>query len=599
MTSDIVSLIVISTGTAVLSCLFTLLLTRLSVKLRLMAIPVSDRWHQAPTPNTGGLGIFLACTISYLLIQPSIYKNVVLASGSMALLGAIDDRLRLRPILKLGGQCAITCWLISTGVLFRPFSAETANFAITFVWLVGVTNAFNLIDNMDGLCAGVVVITGISRCIVAFQSGDTSGMLLAGTLVGGFCGFLVFNFPPAKIFMGDAGSMFGGFALAALTIAGPVPKTRALLSALLYPALTFLYPIFDTTFVSILRRAAGRPISVGGRDHTSHRLVSLGHHERNVVFLLWAVTATGAFAGLFAYWFPLAVHIVGGLLIAAVSVFGIFLATLPRYALPDSAPVRSAQWSWILTQLRATIIVIVEALLAGIAIFAAFLLRWESAFNADRLHELLLSVPIVVGSQIVASAALRTFRLGWRWFGAGDSVRIAMASILGTGMSAFVFIFAGLRGYSRSVLVMYALLSFAFSLGLRLALRTLWELLGVSSRGRKAALAGHLPAVSILYTAMTEETNQEFLPVLVLSTDPSIQRTTLFGIPVHSIAKDPLALMQQHRAECLVTVGNAEEEHPSLVRDCLNKGIPVFSFNYSINPVSGEASKTRAAAQHS
>ncbi len=188
--------------------------------------------------------------------------------------------------------------VIASGVVFRATPWELLNLALSFLWIVGITNAFNLIDNMDGLCGGVTVIISGFRCWFAVANGDAAGALIMAALGGSFLGFLAFNYRPAKIFMGDCGSMFAGFLLGALTIASPPPRTGVVLSALLYPVLTFLYPIFDTVLVSVMRRAAGRPISVGGRDHSSHRLVAMGLSEQRVVWLLWALTAIGCAAGL-------------------------------------------------------------------------------------------------------------------------------------------------------------------------------------------------------------------------------------------------------------------------------------------------------------
>ena len=192
--------------------------------------------------------------------------------------------------------------VIASGVVFRVTPWEWANLVLTFLWIAGITNAFNLIDNMDGLCAGVAVIICASRFVFAVQNGDPRGALLAGDhSPAAVLGFLVFNYKPAQIFLGDCGSMFVGFSLGALAVASPVPNTRVFASTLFYPALTFLYPIFDTALVSVLRRSAGRPISVGGRDHSSHRLVSLGLTERKAVWLLWLLSAIGAAVGLLTY----------------------------------------------------------------------------------------------------------------------------------------------------------------------------------------------------------------------------------------------------------------------------------------------------------
>ena len=310
---------------ALVSALLTRLLIRFSFRLGLTAQPREDRWHKQPTPNTGGLAILITLAIVYLAVVPGHYGQIVAAAVFVALLGFLDDRIQLKPSIKFAGQSVAALAVIASGVVFRGTPWELLNLALSFLWIVGITNAFNLIDNMDGLCGGVTVIISGFRCWFTVANGDAAGALIMAALGGSFLGFLAFNYKPAKIFMGDCGSMFAGFLLGALTIASPPPRSGVVLSALLYPVLTFLYPIFDTVLVSVMRRAAGRPISVGGRDHSSHRLVAMGLSEQQAVWVLWALTAIGSAAGLVVHPIPfsaLALTIAGG------TIFGVPLGTL-------------------------------------------------------------------------------------------------------------------------------------------------------------------------------------------------------------------------------------------------------------------------------
>ena len=239
-------------------------------------------------------------------------------------------------------------------------------------------------DRVIGARAGVAAIICGSRFVFAYQNHYLGGVMLLAVLAGSVLGFLVFNYKPARIFMGDCGSMFIGFSLGSLAIASPAPNTRIFLSTLLYPTLAFLYPIFDTLLVSVLRRSAGRPISVGGRDHSSHRLVSLGLTEQKAVWVLWLLAAIGASAGRSTHAMPIGVFAIAVLLVSGVTVFGIFLATLPTYAMPNTAPVR-ANWIRKLTpNLRAGVTLIVDTLLAETALLVAFLFRWDNSILAHQ-----------------------------------------------------------------------------------------------------------------------------------------------------------------------------------------------------------------------
>lgn len=164
---------------------------------------------------------------------------------------------------------------------------------------------------------------------------------LCAILAGAFGGFLLFNYHPARIFMGDCGSLPAGFALAALTLAGPAPHKGVLLGGFLYPALTFAYPIFDTALVSTMRKLAGRPISVGGRDHSSHRLASLGLDQRQVVWILWLLTALGSSLGIMTRLMPDSLFAAGALLIGLLGLFALSLARMPGYPTPVWNPLTS------------------------------------------------------------------------------------------------------------------------------------------------------------------------------------------------------------------------------------------------------------------
>lgn len=331
MTAPAFRIAALALASGTLSAILALVLIRLSPRLGWTAAPRDDRWHRRITPNTGGAAILLACAAVYLVALRGLHPMVAIAAAAMSVAGFVDDRRRLRPVTKLLLQCALAALVVSSGAVFRASGWHAVNVAFSFLWIVGITNSFNLIDNMDGLSAGVAIIISAFRVFALAAGGFWSDAALAAVLGGAFAGFLIFNYHPARIFMGDCGSMLAGFALAATTIASPLPHTKALAAAVFYPVLTFTYPIFDTLLVSWLRTATGRPISMGGRDHSSHRLAALGIGERRVVWILWGLTALGSGVGLVTRRMPLAVMAGAAILIALFSIFGLFLGTLPPY----------------------------------------------------------------------------------------------------------------------------------------------------------------------------------------------------------------------------------------------------------------------------
>jgi UDP-GlcNAc:undecaprenyl-phosphate GlcNAc-1-phosphate transferase len=330
--------------------LFTGLLSALLIRLQigadgrlgLTAAPRSDRWHTTPTPSSGGLAIFLSCAAAYCLACPGRYPRIALAVAVLWVFGFLDDRLRFSALRKLTIQAMAAGFVALGGTAFPLTQSHAANVLLSMLWIVLITNAFNLIDNMDGLCAGVIIIVCLFRCWLLGTEGFRVESQLCGILASAFAGFLLFNYHPARIFMGDCGSLPAGFALGALTLAGPAPNKNLLLVGFFYPALTCAYPIFDTALVSILRKITGRPISIGARDHSSHRLASRGLDQRHVVWILWLLTAFGSGLGVVIRLRPDALFAAGGLLLGLLGMFAVYLASLPGYPLPKLQRLRPA-----------------------------------------------------------------------------------------------------------------------------------------------------------------------------------------------------------------------------------------------------------------
>ena len=194
----------------------------------------------------------------------------------------------IKPYQKLIGQLIGAVIVVSFGLRLPLTGSEVVDSAITIFWLVAITNAINLLDNMDGLAAGIAAIAAISLAIGFWSFGQISDALLISIFIGALLGFLVFNFNPASIFMGDCGSMFVGFFLASSVLLSETGgRSRGVFTILAVPVLILFVPIFDTTFVTILRKLWGRKASQGGRDHTSHRLVALGLSERSAVLMIY------------------------------------------------------------------------------------------------------------------------------------------------------------------------------------------------------------------------------------------------------------------------------------------------------------------------
>ncbi len=263
---------------------------RAAVGLNLVDTPSPRKTHRTPTPLLGGAAIFAGAIIAVLILyrgdpEPTVI-GVLLATTVVTLTGLLDDYRPLPAWAKLGGQLIGCMILIAFGIRVQLPIPDPLNYAITLLWLLGITNAINFLDNMDGLSAGIAAVTASFILLLAlFNDQYLVGGLAAG-LLGACLGFLRYNFPPARIFMGDVGSNFLGFLLAVMGIQLRFPDNSNFVTWMA-PVILFGLPIFDMTLVVLSRLRRGLSPNTPGRDHTSHRLVRLGFSPRETVLILY------------------------------------------------------------------------------------------------------------------------------------------------------------------------------------------------------------------------------------------------------------------------------------------------------------------------
>ena len=325
-----------------LAAIFTPLARRLALALKLVDRPLGRKGHDDPVPYLGGLAIVCAFAVTFALIfllphtelyeswpllaaygpkdklfDPTILRGlgwIALGGGVIFLLGLADDRFSLSPWIKLSVEIAVATILALLGVRI-DFYGPVASTILSVLWVVGITNAFNFLDNMDGLSAGVAVICAAMFFVVTVQTDQLLVGITCITLAGAAAGFLLYNFHPARIFMGDAGSLYLGFMLACLTMATRYyhyNDTDTVLR-LAMPVLIMGLPLFDAASVVWIRLRQGRPLFQGDRNHFSHRLVALGMSTREAVLTNYLVAAATGLGAMLLIW----VSTAGGLIILA------------------------------------------------------------------------------------------------------------------------------------------------------------------------------------------------------------------------------------------------------------------------------------------
>jgi UDP-GlcNAc:undecaprenyl-phosphate GlcNAc-1-phosphate transferase len=254
--------------------------------------PNARKIHVNPIPLLGGAAIYAAFILALMLFGDRFYVSqligILLGATLVSFLGIWDDRQGMRPLLKLAGQVLASLILVASGVRVLLFGNVWLDAGLTIFWVVGITNAFNLLDNMDGLSGGIGAIAAVFFLLLAAMSGQYLVGSLAAALTGACIGFLYYNFNPASIFMGDAGSLFLGFVLAAVGIKLRFPSNVPWVTWMI-PVFVLGLPIFDTTLVTLSRLRRRVPFYQGGKDHVSHRLVAQGWTQREAVLFLYLV----------------------------------------------------------------------------------------------------------------------------------------------------------------------------------------------------------------------------------------------------------------------------------------------------------------------
>ncbi|MDO4732143.1 MAG: MraY family glycosyltransferase [Bacillota bacterium] len=278
--------------------LLTPVAIRLARKYNIVDVPNGRKVHSTPTPRMGGIAIYAGFVLGSLLLAVYTRQVACLLVGSsiVMLTGLIDDVKDISPKLKLLGQVLGALVLVYGGFTIRfitnPFNGSMISLGfmavpITVVWLVGISNAVNLIDGLDGLCSGVSMIAALSTAVVCISQGEFTAAALAGVLAAAALGFLRYNFNPAKTFMGDCGALFLGFVLGALSLMG-LSKGSTVISVFI-PFIILGIPVFDT-FCAIFRRVyLKKPIFAADKMHLHQTLLSMGLSHRQTVLTIYAL----------------------------------------------------------------------------------------------------------------------------------------------------------------------------------------------------------------------------------------------------------------------------------------------------------------------
>jgi UDP-GlcNAc:undecaprenyl-phosphate GlcNAc-1-phosphate transferase len=589
----------VAAAAALLVIAITPVVRRVALSLRAVAYPKDDRWHRRPIPMLGGVAIFAGAALALTLVgdvHSAVWPAFVAGAGMFAL-GVLDDFVKLRPNTKLTGQIVVASMVVAFWPVPAWTSSPASNVILAMLWIVTVTNAFNLLDNMDGLCAGIAAIAGLT-CWTGLVDGSLSGY--AAALTGASAAFLVFNFRPASIFMGDGGALFLGGSLAVLSLVGGSSLApTSILSAIAVPVFLLLIPIFDTTFVTLSRLLSTRSAAQGGRDHTSHRLVAMGFSERRAVLTLYLLAAAGGAAAVFGRHSDMyGALLLGPLLLIALALFGIQLARVKVYDGEDFSLLVDKPYTPLLVNLtykRRVFEVLLDLLLVTFSYYGAYVIRFDQELSL--YYPLFVqSVPIVIACHLLSFFIVGVYRGTWQYISLNDLSTFAKGIALGILSSVAVLLYVyRFTNYSRGVFIIHAMMLALIMVGTRVSFRVIGEAAGRHRRSdRRGLIYGAGDGGALLLRELRSNTLYDYDAIGFIDDDLSKTHKKVLGVPVLGDIERLEAIIAERQPEVLI-VSTAKIEPERLARVeqiCYESGTILLQLHFSLEQVPPRAPVT-------
>jgi UDP-GlcNAc:undecaprenyl-phosphate GlcNAc-1-phosphate transferase len=573
-----------------------------------VAKPKNDRWHKKPTAMLGGVAIFLSVAtviLAYLLFMPTpseslnhsrSYLWIVLAASTfLFLVGLADDLFHAKPYQKLIGQVMGAAFVVYYGLSLPWTGSAAINMVITIFWLIGITNAVNLLDNMDGLASGIAAISSIFLVINFLTSTQLTEALVLAVFAAALIGFLVYNSNPASIFMGDCGSMFIGFFLAStslLSIAGG--RSRSFLPVLAVPILVLFIPIFDTTFVTVLRKLSGRAASQGGRDHTSHRLVALGMSERRAVWMLYGLATLSGLVALLVREVNLDISIaaISGFTIL-LTLLGVYLAGVKVYDEDEAKTAHDKPLFAFLIDLsykRRIFEVLLDLVLIVLAYYGAYVLRFGPMAESMTWRIFLRTLPVLLSVKMAAFLVMGIYRGIWRYTSIDDLVAFAKAVLVGSTVSMLAILFAfRFEGVSRTVFVLDAMLMLMLLAGSRMAFRLFRQILPAPTMlgGRRVLIYGAGDAGELLLRELLNNRELQYAPIGFVDDDPNKRGKVIHGLRVFGGNGTLRSVCREHHIEevLISSARFSDDRIAEIMSDCEAEQIPLKRMRIRIEKI--------------
>ena len=587
----------------------TPLVRKIAFSVGLLAIPSGRRTHDKTTPLTGGIAVFigmhLACAVVFfgsswgdLAGHMNLQRWLLLLSLSsvLLLLGVLDDKLELRPSVKLIGQVAVAVAAYFSGVNINTFAEislyPVVDMALTILWFIGFMNAFNLIDGMDGLAAGLGVIAATGMAAIFIFRGYPSNTLVMLALAGSCLAFLRYNFSSATIFLGDSGSMFIGFTLAFVALLTNSKSTT--LAAIGIPMLAIGVPILDTLLAIWRRSIRARlkkgdqgKITKGDSDHLHHRLARRGFTQRKVVIVLYALNLAFVLVGVSLTIFKS--HTLGILLIAFVAGTYVLIRHLAYVEFQDSGELLTERLSRPSSRIIAVILYIPldMMMMMILSLVAVIITHSQELFVWNQIKHLWVQhLPLYIGIPFLVLCIGRTYRTVWSKARVTEYVRLASELLAGIllalGLYSFMYS-TGVRLYCFTMII-YAALLIPSLLILRIMRRFLQDVIrwlshkGSQSVTKKTVVVGaDKQCIYYLSSSIDKGKSDSVQVVAILDEDSNLHRRYVHGIKVRgglNLLQD--IIRKEKIDQVILTIDLGEEQHSAIMATALLENVPVM-----------------------
>ncbi len=571
---------------------------QLAPRIGAVVPPRPDRWHNAPTPTMGGIAIVGATLAGCVpaAFFPGVlpwfdtWMPVPLAAIAMFGVGVLDDRLQLSPTAKLVSSLVVGALLVFVLGRSEPGGLPGLTTLVAVLWFAGLCHAMNLLDNMDGLAAGVAFIAAVFLAVVFGETLGAGLDVLLISFAGALLGFLYWNRNRARLFMGDSGSLFlgailGGASLVPVFHAGSAPLQPGVIAIMV-----LVVPLFDTAFVLVLRRLAGRSATRGGTDHVSHRLASLGFSERSAVRILylvgiiggsiaWALTAGGFESLLLA----------AAVLAVVMGLLGIHLARVPAYNAEDFIALQKSSFAPFLKDLTFRWHagqVLLDVVLITACYYIAYRLRFEGESLDAFLPYFTASLPVVLACKLAALYVSGLYQRSWETFGLRDVTVVARGVGLGSMLAVLMEVYVyRLEGFSRVVFGLDALLLTVAVIATRGFFRTMNQVAATrSKRSNRVLIYGAGAFGQLLAREMRANAHWNMNPVAFIDDDVRKLHTWIGGVPVRGAFADLQDVIDKYSVDEIILSspsvnGEVEQNIRAL---CARRERPVRRFQMEI-----------------